>query len=109
MDRTGVFGTFSPGSIPGRPTIIINDVQGRTLIVEIYGGTGCPFCTRAVNMCEANDLEYRYSDIRNDQSARAKLDARMTEPYRTIPQIFVDDEYIPGGFEGLANLIQKSA
>jgi glutaredoxin len=75
--------------------------------IEIYGKPNCVFCTRAIRACEANDLEYTYTDISKNAFEKSVLESRMPEPLRTVPQIFVDGEFIPGGFTGFASWLQE--
>jgi glutaredoxin 3 len=75
--------------------------------VEIYGAEWCNYCKQAVRLCEAKSVEYEYIDV--DESGNMKvLQERLGSPARTIPQIFVDDRFLPGGFTGLQQELAKS-
>jgi glutaredoxin len=81
------------------------------MIVEIYGAEWCGFCKRAVALCEEKALEYKYIDIDDTENLRL-LQERIVTRVRTVPQIFVDGEYIKGGYNGLvhhlSNRVPKS-
>lgn len=75
--------------------------------VEIYGAEWCTFCKQAVQLCESNSIEYEYIDV--DKPGNMKnLQERLGSPARSIPQIFVDDTFLPGGFTGLKQELAKS-
>lgn len=75
--------------------------------IEIYGAEWCTFCKEAVALCKRNSLEYNYIDI--DTSTNLKsLEERIGSKVRTIPQIFKDGEFLPGGFNGLQQELAKN-
>jgi glutaredoxin len=75
--------------------------------VEIYGAEWCAYCKQAVQLCESQSIEYEYIDV--DESGNMKaLQERMGTPARSIPQIFVDDAFLPGGFTGLKQELAKT-
>lgn len=67
---------------------------------EIYGTEWCAYCKRAISLCESRNIEYTYVDL-DDSSKQAELEQRIGSRVKTVPQIFLDGEYIPGGFTGL--------
>lgn len=75
--------------------------------VEIYGAEWCGFCKQAAALCEAQGIAYDYIDV--DQSGNMKaLQERLGAPARSIPQIFIDDQFLPGGFTGLRQELAKT-
>jgi glutaredoxin len=75
--------------------------------IEIYGAEWCTFCKQAVDLCESNSLEFSYFDI--DKSTNLKtLEERMGTKVKTIPQIFKNGEFLPGGYTGLRQELTKS-
>lgn len=75
--------------------------------VDIYGAEWCNFCKQAVKLCETKDISFNYIDV--DESGNMKaLQERMGAPARSIPQIFVDDKFLPGGFSGLQQELAKT-
>lgn len=76
--------------------------------IEIYGTPTCGYCKRAITVCEANELEYTYTDVQQDEKQRQLLAERIApKPLSTVPQIFVDDEHV-GGFTEFYKLIQDN-
>lgn len=63
--------------------------------VEIYTWSTCPFCRRAKELLDAKDIDYTEYDITGDEEAREKMAAR-SNGRRTVPQIFIDDQWIGG-------------
>ena len=75
--------------------------------VEIYGAAWCNYCQQAKQLCESQSIEYDYIDV--DESGNMKaLQERMGAPARSIPQIFVDNAFLPGGFTGLKQELAKT-
>jgi len=74
--------------------------------VEIYGAEHCSFCKQAVKLCETKSIEYNYIDV-DTGSNLSDLIERMGLVPRTIPQIFVDGTYIPGGYTGFRSALAK--
>jgi glutaredoxin 1 len=76
-------------------------------LVEIYGTPDCGFCKRAVKVCEANNIKYVYYDLSAKVELVSEMCARIGQPLRTVPQIFVDDSYVPGGYTGFAEYVNN--
>ena len=72
----------------------------------IYGTPNCIFCTRAKLLLTSHDKEFEYYDITTDISRRNELLA-LVPNMKTVPQIFLDDEYI-GGFAELELLLPNN-
>lgn len=73
--------------------------------VEIYYWTTCPYCSRARQLLDEKGVEYEGYDITGDEDARAKMVKRTGGP-KSVPQIFIDDQYI-GGCDDLYALDEK--
>lgn len=71
------------------------------MIVKIYGKPNCPWCDRAKALAQSKELEVEYIDITKEGIDGAKLSEICGEVVRTVPQIFVDDVFVKGGYEGL--------
>ena len=65
--------------------------------VTIFGRPGCGFCTRAKQLCEIKELNFRYIDIHAENISKADLEKTVGKPVETVPQIFVGQEHV-GGF-----------
>ena len=75
--------------------------------IEIYGAEWCNFCKQAVSLCESKAVIYEYIDI--DETANLRiLEERMGSKVRTVPQIFMDGNLVPGGFSGLQQELAKN-
>ena len=74
--------------------------------VEIYGTESCGYCKMAVSLCENNAVEYDYVDVGNTTNLQS-LTERMGARPRTVPQIFLNGTYLPGGFTGLQQELTK--
>ncbi|EOR9074279.1 glutaredoxin domain-containing protein [Escherichia coli] len=76
--------------------------------VKIYGRTtGCNFCDTAKAICENNSFEMDFIDVVSEGIDGAKLSEICGEPVRQVPQIFVNDEYVPGGCTGFVNGLKE--
>lgn len=73
--------------------------------VKIYGKPNCPWCDRAKALAEEKCLEVEYINIVEAGIDGAKLSEICGETVRTVPQIFVDDAFIKGGYEGLTKVL----
>jgi len=67
------------------------------MYVEIYGKPACPHCKAAKISCESNNISHDYLDITDDK-LKDQLFERLDAPPRSVPQIFVDGQYV-GGFQ----------
>ncbi|HEY6437709.1 MAG TPA: glutaredoxin domain-containing protein [Ignavibacteriaceae bacterium] len=75
--------------------------------VEIYGTETCSYCKLAVSLCENNSVQYDYVDVGNSINLQNLTERMGTRP-RTVPQIFLDGTYLPGGFMGLQQELVKN-
>lgn len=64
--------------------------------VIIYGKPACPYCERAVELCEQRQFEFEYIDIMARGMGIAELHEIVGKPVRTVPQIFVGTEHVGG-------------
>lgn len=68
--------------------------------VDIYGAPWCGYCKHAVALCESKAVQYKYIDIDQDNNL-AEMEKRIGNKVKSVPQIFLNNEYLPGGFSGL--------
>ena len=73
---------------------------------EVYGTQHCGYCRRAKSLLEARGIEYQEFIVRKNISSEA-LSSRIGKPALTVPQIFLDGEYI-GGYTELAGRLGVS-
>ena len=71
--------------------------------IKIYTTDYCPYCKAAKNLLEDKGLSYEEILIQS-LDEKETLIAKTGQP--TVPQIFIDDEFI-GGFDELKNLEER--
>ena len=64
----------------------------------IWSRDQCTFCEQAKRLLEMKGIEYEVRNISQDWTQAQLLEAVPTA--RTVPQIFLDEEYV-GGFNEL--------
>ncbi|SMP38516.1 glutaredoxin 3 [Anoxynatronum buryatiense] len=62
--------------------------------VEVYCWTYCPYCIRAMQLLDQEGVAYEKIVIDGDNESMNKLKARTGSG--TVPQIFVEDQFIGG-------------
>lgn len=77
--------------------------------VKIYGrSVGCPYCTTAKDICVQNKFDMEFIDMESTGMTKDDLIEIVGKPVGTVPQIFVDDEYVGGCTEFIKFLKAKS-
>jgi len=66
---------------------------------EIYSTPICNFCKLAKNLLESKGINFTEYQVGKDID-KDKLEEKVGNTVRTVPQIFVDDKYI-GGYQEL--------
>ena len=74
--------------------------------IEIYTTTHCPYCVKAKALFQKKGVEYIEINV-DDDTERQKM-IQLTGGARSVPQIFVDGEFLPGGCDGLFERERKS-
>ena len=64
----------------------------------VWSKNNCPFCVQAKNLLKLKNIEFEERNINEEWTREQLLEAVPTA--RTLPQIFLDDNYI-GGFTEL--------
>jgi len=67
-------------------------------MIKIYSKTTCPFCDQAKLLLDTYGFEYEAINIESDSAAREFV---LSEGHRSVPQIYVNDKLLEGGFSGL--------
>lgn len=67
-------------------------------MIKIYSKTTCPFCDQAKALLDSFGFEYEAVNIETDADARSFV---LGEGHRSVPQIYVNDKLLEGGFTGL--------
>lgn len=72
----------------------------------IYGQKNCPFCEKAVMLCDLYGVDYDYIDITDKQGIKQNF---RECGLKTVPQIWVDahgEQHI-GGYTELAEFLEE--
>jgi len=70
----------------------------------VWSKNQCPYCDQAKALLKHKGIDYEERNINNGYSKEQLLEAVPTA--RTVPQVFLDDNYI-GGFTELRTHLQK--
>jgi glutaredoxin len=70
----------------------------------VWSKLNCPFCDQAKGLLKMKGIEYEERNVSKDWTKEQLLEAVPTA--RTLPQIFLDDNYI-GGFTELKRHFEK--
>jgi len=76
------------------------------MTAEVYGTQFCGYCLRAKSLLEVKGIAYQEFIVGEDISPEA-LSSKIGKPALTVPQIFLDGEYI-GGYTELAGRLDVS-
>lgn len=71
--------------------------------IEIYSTTNCPYCVSAKKLLQDRNLAFQEIDVSEPEKKEA---LKNKTGWRTVPQIFIDDQLI-GGFQELAAMDKK--
>lgn len=72
--------------------------------IEVYTIDNCGYCDAAKALLASKNLSFKEININGDDQKRSELTARTA--HRTMPQIFVDDQFI-GGFMELKEFLRS--
>ena len=67
--------------------------------VLVYTTTVCPYCVRAKQLLQRKNIAYEENDL-NKQPSEVRSELMARTKHRTVPQIFINDQFI-GGFDQL--------
>jgi glutaredoxin len=70
----------------------------------VWSKNACPFCDQAKKLLTLKNIEFEERNISNNEWTREQLLEAVPDA-RTLPQIFLDDNYI-GGFTELRKHLQ---
>jgi glutaredoxin 3 len=73
-------------------------------MITIYTTKYCPFCRRAVDTLVQLGVSFHLIDVSDNPEARAALTERTGS--KTVPQIFVKDQFI-GGCSDLDVILER--
>ena len=72
----------------------------------IWSNVGCHFCEMAKNLLKQKGIEYEERNLAKEWKIQQLLE--VVPNARTVPQIFVDDEYV-GGYQDLVEYLQRKS
>ena len=75
--------------------------------VDIYGTPTCSYCKQAVSLCETRNIDYSYTDVSDKENLKI-LEDRVGAKVKFVPQIFLNDQYVNNGFNGLVQELAKN-
>jgi glutaredoxin len=70
----------------------------------VWSKNACPYCVQAKSLLEMKGIDYEERNVQEAWTKEQLLEAVPTA--RTLPQIFLDDNYI-GGFTELKRHLEK--
>lgn len=70
-----------------------------TANVLVYTTTVCPYCVRAKQLLQRKNIAYEEIDL-NKEASEVRTELMARTKHRTVPQIFINDQFI-GGFDQL--------
>ncbi len=73
-------------------------------IIKIFSKSYCPFCERAIELLKNKNIDFEIIDITEDEERLTSLSHETN--CDTVPQIFINDEFI-GGCDELMALDSK--
>jgi glutaredoxin 3 len=69
----------------------------------VWSKNACPFCDQAKNLLKSKGIEFEERNVQTDWTKEQLLE--VVPNARTLPQIFLDNNYI-GGFTELRRHLQ---
>ena len=69
------------------------------MAIVMYTIQTCPYCDQAKALLDRKKAQYEVIDVTNNPEKRQDL-IEKSNGLKTVPQIFIDDQYI-GGFDAL--------
>ncbi|MCJ8145984.1 glutaredoxin 3 [Acinetobacter sp. A3.8] len=70
-----------------------------TANVVVYSTSVCPYCVRAKQLLERKGVAYKEINL-STEAPEVRIELMQRTNHRTVPQIFINDEFI-GGFDQL--------
>lgn len=67
--------------------------------IEVYSTAVCPYCVAAKNFLKAKGLSWEEVRVDTDPAQRERM-LQRSSGHRTVPQIFVNDQFV-GGYDDL--------
>lgn len=74
--------------------------------IKVYTINNCGYCDAAKSLLESLNLNFQEFNITNDDTDRRDLVTKTG--HRTMPQIFIDDQFV-GGYRELKEFLSKKS
>lgn len=71
----------------------------------VWSNVGCSYCEQAKNLLKAKDIEFEERNIAHGTWTVQQLQEAVPGA-RTVPQIFLDEEYV-GGYQELETKLKN--
>jgi glutaredoxin 3 len=63
-------------------------------VVKVYSTPTCPWCIKAKQFLDTNNIKYQDLDVANDKAAREEM--LSTTHQMAVPTIFIDGKFVIG-------------
>jgi glutaredoxin len=73
-------------------------------MIKVYTKNNCQFCDMAKALLESRGVDYEMINVEEHPEARKFL---VDAGHRSVPQIYRDNQHIPGGYQGLAGMSEE--
>lgn len=74
---------------------------------EVYSKPNCPYCVKAKQLLERRRVEFtETSAVDNREQLIERVIASTGNPPKTVPQIYIDGEYV-GGYDQLVEYFHR--
>ena len=73
-------------------------------MIKVYTKNNCQFCDMAKALLESREVDYEMINVEEHPEARKFL---VDAGHRSVPQIYRDNQHIPGGYQGLAGMSEE--
>lgn len=73
----------------------------------MFSGSSCPACVQAAQIMNARGIQF--TEVKIDGNAEVAQMLAQTTGQRTIPQFFLNGDWLSGGFRQVQQLAQQNA
>lgn len=72
----------------------------------ILGADYCPYCVKVKDHCVKNSIPFEWIDTQSAEGAKKRTTLSAKHNWKTIPMVFVNDEFV-GGCDDFFNKLGK--
>ena len=73
-------------------------------MITIYTRDNCQYCDMAKKLLESREVSYETINVDLEPEAKEFL---FENGHRSVPQIYKNNQHIPGGYQGLAGMSEE--